>query len=61
MDEAVVKELKNNLEAINNDMKLIINDVDLTEELVKKIYIGIRILVDYSEKIAIEGVDAIEN
>lgn len=60
MDALVKKELEKNLNAINNDLSTIINGETLTDELIKNGFNGIRILVDYCEKLALEGVNAIE-
>lgn len=60
MDALVKKELEKNLNAINNDLCTIINGETLTDELIKNGFNGIRILVDYCEKLALEGVNAIE-
>ena len=60
MDALVKKELEKNLNAINSDLSTIINGETLTDELIKNGFNGIRILVDYCEKLALEGVNAIE-
>lgn len=60
MDALVKKELNKNLNAINSDLSAIINGETLTEELIKNGFNGIRILVDYCEKLALEGETAIE-
>lgn len=60
MDALVKKELEKNLNAINNDLSTIINGETLTDELIKNGFNGIRILVDYCEKLALEGANAIE-
>lgn len=60
MDTLVKKELNKNLNAINNDLSAIINGETLTDELIKNGFNGIRILVDYCEKLALEGENAIE-
>lgn len=60
MNALVKKEIENNLRAINNDMNCIINGENLPDELIKMEFEGIRILVDYSEKLALEGESAIE-
>lgn len=60
MDALVKKELNKNLNAINNDLSAIINGETLTDELIKNGFSGIRILVDYCEKLALEGESAIE-
>lgn len=60
MDALVKKELEKNQNAINSDLSTIINGETLTDELIKNEFNGIRILVDYCEKLALEGVNAIE-
>lgn len=60
MNALVKKEIENNLRAINNDMNGILNGENLPDELIKTGFDGIRILVDYSEKLALEGESAIE-
>jgi len=60
VDALVKKELEKNLNAINNDLSTIINGETLTDELIKNGFNGIRILVDYCEKLALEGANAIE-
>lgn len=60
MDALVKKELEKNMNAINSDLSTIINGETLTDELIKNGFNGIRILVDYCEKLALEGAKAIE-
>lgn len=60
MDALVKKELEKNLTAIDNNLSIIINGENLTDEIIKNGFNGIRILVDYCEKLATEGVNAIE-
>lgn len=60
MNALVKKEIENNLRAINNDMNGILKGENLPDELIKTGFDGIRILVDYSEKLALEGESAIE-
>lgn len=60
MDALVKKELEKNMNAINSDLSTIINGETLTDELIKNGFNGIRILVDYCEKLALEGANAIE-
>lgn len=61
MDALVKKELEKNLKAINEGLNCIINGEFPTEDLIKTELNGIRILTDYCEKLALEGVSAIEN
>ena len=60
MTEAVMSEIKKQVKAINRDFEFIINDELPTEELIKLEFEGIRILVNYCEKLALEGESAIE-
>jgi hypothetical protein len=60
MNESVRKEIENNLRAINNDINVILSGENLSDEIIKTGFNGIRILVDYSEKLALEGESAIE-
>ena len=60
MTEAVVSEIKKQVKVINQNFEFIINDKLPTEELIKLEFEGIRILVDYCEKLALEGESAIE-
>ena len=60
MNESVRKEIENNLRAINNDINVILSGENLPDEIIKTGFNGIRILVDYSEKLALEGESAIE-
>lgn len=60
MDKTVKKELEKNLALINKNFLRIINEELPSDEFVKMEFDGIRILSDYSEKLALEGVNAIE-
>ena len=60
MNESVRKEIENNLRAINNDINVILSGENLSDEIIKTGFNGIRILVDYFEKLALEGESAIE-
>ena len=60
MDELVKKEFNNTLEQINKCFGFIIDDVLPTNEIIKLEFKSIRILTDYCEKLALEGVSAIE-
>lgn len=60
MDALVKKELEKNLKEINNNFGFVIDEKLPTNEIIKKEFEGIRILVDYCEKLALEGTNAIE-
>lgn len=60
MNELVKKELVKNVKAINNCLNYIVEEKLPTKELIKLEFESIRCLIDYSEKIAIEGESAIE-
>ena len=60
MDDLVKKELEKNLKAINDNFGFILAGKLPTNEIIKEEFEGIKILVDYCEKLALEGVDAIE-
>lgn len=61
MDALVKKELEKNQKAINDGLNCIINGEFPTDELIKTEFNAIKILLEYSEKLALEGVSAIEN
>jgi hypothetical protein len=60
MEESVKKEFEKNINEINSNLNLVLNTEDLTDELIKLTFNGIRILVEYCEKLVFEGEDAIE-
>ena len=60
MDEKVKKELEKCLAFINRDFLRIINDELPNNEFVKMELDGIRCLIDYSERLVLEGKKAIE-
>lgn len=60
MGNAVKKELEKNLRAINQNFEFIINGELPTQELVKMEFDSIKLLVNYCEKIALNGESAIE-
>ena len=60
MNEAVANEIKKQLKEINHNFEFIINEKLPTQDLIKLEFKGIRILVDYCEKLALEGESAIE-
>lgn len=60
MDEKVKKELEKQINQINKDFEFILDGSLPTDELIKMEFKGIRILIDYCEKLALEGKKAIE-
>ena len=60
MNELVKKELEKNMKAINEILKIILEGKLPTAELIKMEFDSIRILIDYCEKLAVEGENAIE-
>ena len=60
MNELVKKELEKNMKAINENLKIILEGKLPNAELIKMEFDGIRILIDYCEKLAVEGESAIE-
>ena len=60
MNELVKKELEKNMKAINENLKIILEGKLPNAELIKMEFDSIRILIDYCEKLAVEGESAIE-
>ena len=60
MNELVKKELEKNVKAINENLGIILEGKLPNAELIKMEFDGIRILIDYCEKLAVEGESAIE-
>lgn len=60
MNELVKKELEKNMKAINENLKIILEDKLPNAELIKMEFDSIRTLIDYCEKLAVEGESAIE-
>lgn len=60
MNELVKKELEKNVKAINENLRIILEGKLPNAELIKMEFDGIRILIDYCEKLAVEGESAIE-
>ena len=60
MNELVKKELEKNMKAINENLRIILEGKLPNAELIKMEFDGIRILIDYCEKLAVEGESAIE-
>ena len=59
-NELVKKELEKNVKAINENLGIILEGKLPNAELIKMEFDGIRILIDYCEKLAVEGESAIE-
>ena len=60
MNELVKKELEKNMKVINENLRIILEGEFPNAELIKMEFDGIRILIDYCEKLAVEGESAIE-
>ena len=60
MNELVKKIMEKNRKAIDEIFRIIMEDKLPTAELIKLEFESIRILIDYSEKLALEGESAIE-
>lgn len=60
MDTLVKKEIEKNLKEINRNFGFIIDEKLPTSDIIKKEFEGIRILVNYCERLALEGSNAIE-
>lgn len=60
MNELVKKELEKNVKAINENLGIILEGKLPNAELIKMEFDGIRILIVYCEKLAVEGESAIE-
>ena len=60
MNELVKKIMEKNRKAIDENFKIIMEDKLPTAELIKLEFESIRSLIDYSEKLALEGESAIE-
>ena len=60
MNELVKKELEKNVKAINENLSIVLEGKLPTTELIKMEFDSIRILIDYCEKLAVEGESAIE-
>ena len=60
MNEAVKNEIEKQIKLINQNLEFVMNNESPTEELVKQEFGCIRILVDYCEKLVLEGESAIE-
>ena len=60
MNELVKKKMGKNRKAINENFRIIMEDKLPTTELIKLEFESIRSLIDYSEKLALEGESTIE-
>lgn len=60
MNELVKKELEKNMKAINENLRIILEGKLPNAELIKMEFDSIRTLIDYCEKLAVEGESAIE-
>ncbi|MGN8888051.1 hypothetical protein [Blautia sp. HCP28S3_G10] len=62
MNQVVDKEIRKHICALHKDMDMVLKllDCDMPEDIIKLHFEGIRILVDYCEKLALEGETAIE-
>ena len=60
MNELVKKELEKNMKVINENLRIILEGEFPNAELIKMEFDCIRILIDYCEKLAVEGESAIE-
>ena len=60
MNELVKKTMEKNRKAIDGNFRITMEDKLPTAELIKLEFESIRILIDYSEKLALEGESAIE-
>ena len=60
MNELVKKELEKNMKVINENLRIILEGKFPNAELIKMEFDCIRILIDYCEKLAVEGESAIE-
>lgn len=60
MDALVRKELEKNLKAINENLYIIVEGKLSSEELIKLEFDSIRSLIDYSERLVLNGIESIE-
>ena len=60
MNELVKKELEKNMKVINENLRIILEGKLPNAELMKMEFDSIRTLIDYCEKLAVEGESAIE-
>lgn len=60
MNELAKKEFEKNVKAINQNLDFVVKGQLPTSELIKMQFDSIRILIDYCEKLALDGESAIE-
>ena len=60
MNELAKKEFEKNVKAINQNLDFVVKGQLPTTELIKMQFDSIRILIDYCEKLALEGESAIQ-
>ena len=60
MEELVKKQIEKNIKAINENLSIIVEGKLSTEELIRIEFDSIRNLIDYSERLVLNGIDAIE-
>lgn len=60
MNELVKKEFEKNVRAINQNFDYVFNGVLSSDDNIKMEFESIRCLIDYCEKLALEGESAIE-
>lgn len=60
MNELVKKEFEKNVRAINQNLDYVFNGVLSSDDNIKMEFESIRCLIDYCEKLALEGESAIE-
>lgn len=60
MNELAKKEFEKNVKAINQNLDFVVKGKLPTNELIKMQFDSIRILIDYCEKLALEGESAIQ-
>ena len=60
MEILVKKQIEKNIKAINENLSIIVEGKLSSEELIKIEFDSIRNLIDYSERLVLNGIDAIE-
>ena len=60
METLVKRQIEKNIKAINENLSIIVEGKLSSEELIKIEFDSIRNLIDYSERLALNGIDAIE-
>ena len=60
METLVKKQIEKNIKAINENLWVIVEGKLSTEELIRIEFDSIRNLIDYSERLVLNGIDAIE-